>query len=99
MSRIELRPRRNPHKFYYTITCCCCGRFCRPVDTGNRYGTASDTEPPEEVFWCRKCAKKEMSPARIIFNGNSGCWWVKPNFVSVAKSILRNRRKREAAKT
>jgi len=74
--------------------CSECGRFCIPQDSGTMYGSYNDYEPPEDVLLCPRCADRKMAeairaPATIIV----GCWWRKPDYVSVAKSILRHRRK------
>jgi len=75
------------------MRCSECGQFCRPVDSGTFYGHCNDTDPPDPDFFCARCAKRNMdeaikTPERII----SRCWWIKPDYVLVAKSILRNRR-------
>ena len=72
------------------IRCEECGRFCVPVDNGTYYGSVTDLEPPEPSFFCKKCViKKLKEPNKIIVN----CWWLKPNFVSVSKSIARHNKK------
>ena len=73
--------------------CSRCGRFCVPKDEGTYYGSCNDTEPNEPEFFCAHCAQAETAeaiaaPDRVIIN----CWWMKPDFVRVAKSILRHRR-------
>lgn len=77
--------------------CCNCGRFLSyspPVDYGIYYGSYYHMEPPEPSEYCPKCANEMMQ--RAIKNPESvitDCWWIKPNYVSVAKSILRHRRR------
>ena len=73
--------------------CCVCGQFCRPVDVGAYYNFDS-FEEPEDQFFCLSCGKSLLhkavnNPENIII----GCWWLKPNFVRVAKSVLRQRKK------
>jgi hypothetical protein len=79
--------------------CCACGRFHNPhhldSDGGIHYGHSYDLQPPDPTQYCPKCAKEALeeaiqNPESIAIN----CWWIKPNFVSVAKSILRHRRKK-----
>jgi hypothetical protein len=78
--------------------CEVCGRFCRPVDSGNVYGTCRDFEPPDPSFFCQSCYDRELDtakkhPEKVIV----GCWWIKPSFVAVAKSVMRHRRKEATA--
>jgi len=62
----------------WDIRCEICGKFCRPYDRGNYYGSVLDLEPPDVVYFCKPCVEKELrSPEKII----SGCWWIKPNYV------------------
>jgi hypothetical protein len=77
-----------------TIQCSECGQFCQPVDRGTFYGNCLDIDPPDEDFFCKKCYnqkvnKAKYSPEEIIIN----CWWIKPNYVAVTKSIIRHRKK------
>ena len=72
------------------IRCEECGQFCRPADDGVYYGGCLDLEPPDPVYFCRRCVDKYLQdPERVIV----GCWWIKPNFVRAAKSIIRHRSK------
>ena len=74
----------------YDIRCESCGKFCNPADKGTYYGGCMDLEPPDVSFFCKTCVGKKLKePERII----SGCWWLKPSYVSVAKSIIRHRNK------
>ena len=79
--------------FEYThLRCCECGQFI--ADTSAFYGASCDVEPPDEDYYCPRCAAKNMPfarayPERVVI----GCFWVKPDYVSVAKSILRHQRK------
>ena len=71
-----------------------CGRFCEPVDQGVYYGGCEDIEPPDTSYFCARCAEQNMqeaitSPDTVI----SGCWWIKPAYVVVAKALLRHARK------
>lgn len=73
--------------------CSECGRFCHPKDGGVPYGHAYDMEPPDPIEYCPSCADKKMErailePEKII----SGCWWIKPNYVRVARCMLRRKR-------
>jgi len=71
------------------IQCEECGKFCIPYDSGTYYGSVTDIDPPDTSYFCKKCVDKKLKePNRIIIN----CWWLKPNFVSIAKSILRHKR-------
>lgn len=74
----------------YDIVCEECGKFCRPSDKGTYYGSCNDLEPPDVSYFCKKCVDKKLKqPHKIII----GCWWVKPNYVRVAKSIQRHEKK------
>lgn len=74
----------------YDIKCCECGRFCQPFDEGTYYGGFFDLEPPDPCYFCKKCVDKYLqNPESVI----SRCWWLKPNYVRVAKSIQRHRNK------
>jgi hypothetical protein len=71
------------------IQCNNCGKFCRPVDSGVYYGGYLDIEPPDPLYFCKKCVKKELEhPERVIVK----CWWIKPNYVSIVKSINRHKK-------
>lgn len=72
-----------------TERCSICGKFCIPYDSGVQYGSYYDLEPPEEEMFCKQCYDKKIAePKKVII----GCWWIKPNYVSIAKSILRHQR-------
>jgi hypothetical protein len=76
------------------IKCCECGKFCNPVDSGVMYGGAGALVPPDKDCFCNNCYQKKLeiaryNPEQIII----GCWWVKPNYVKIAKSVLRHKRK------
>lgn len=76
------------------FNCSCCGQFCWPHDSGTYYGSYFDLEPPDPEIFCKRCARKLMqgavdNPEKVIV----GCWWIKPDYVRVAKSILRHQRK------
>lgn len=80
-------------KWQFDIRCCECGRFCLPADSGVMYGGCTDMEPPEADYFCPRCAQQLLKKAqRTPESITAGCWWHKPNYVSVAKSILRHRR-------
>lgn len=50
-----------------------CGKFCKP------YGIV-----PEEEYFCEDCVNRRLeNPENMV----TDYWWVKPNHVSVAKSI------------
>jgi hypothetical protein len=73
-----------------TIKCYECGRFCVPHDSGTFYGGCLDLEPPDPVYFCKNCVDKKIKNED---NGMvMGCWWLKPNYISVVKSILRHRK-------
>lgn len=59
------------------IRCDRCGLFCRPADEGTYYGSGNDTEPPDPILWCHRCAEGEYRDAikagRVI-----DCFWRKP---------------------
>jgi hypothetical protein len=77
------------------LKCDVCGKFMdRIYDEGTYYGSPKDCEPPDPVCYCKYCAKINMKvamykPELIVI----GCWWRKPDYVLVAKSILRHRKK------
>ena len=76
--------------------CAECGRFCHIADVGIFYGSCTDMEPPEPEFFCTRCAVRKLNqaiknPTTVSIN----CWWVKPYYVSVAKAVLRHKRKIE----
>ena len=78
----------------YDLKCYHCGQFCIPVDYGIFYGSCCDFEPPDPVYFCKKCFEKQVvkakeNPDKVI----SRCWWVKPYYVIIAKSIRRHRAK------
>lgn len=80
---------------YYQIKCEICGKFCKPYDKGVYYGGCLDLEPPDPVYFCNKCAdSKAKDPQKVIVN----CWWIKPNFVRVAKCINRHRNRQKHEK-
>ena len=82
-------------RYRWDLRCCECGRFINQIaDSGMEYGGSQDVGPPDEDFFCEKCAKKELDiamhkPEEVII----GCWCYKPNYVRVAKSVLRHKRK------
>lgn len=76
------------------INCSNCGKFCIPVNGGAMYGESCDFEPPEPEEYCPACSDMLMKgaishPECVIF----GCWCYKPDYVRVAKSILRHRKR------
>lgn len=70
-----------------TIRCEECGKFCVPANSGTYYGGVLDIEPPDPVFFCQKCVYKFLTNTDKIIEG---CWWIKPEFISIKNSILRN---------
>lgn len=89
------RPGMTRTRNHSSGNCSDCGRFCRPGDVGVYYGDPRDLEPPDETVWCERCAMTRIEQAKnrpesIVV----GCWWVKPDFVSVARAIVRHRRRR-----
>jgi len=73
----------------YDIKCYYCGRFCKPHDTGTYYGSTLDMEPPDPLFFCKKCVDKELQhPEKVIV----GCWWIKPFFVYEAQKLIENKK-------
>lgn len=79
----------------WNLRCDICGRFINHVaDIGCMYGNSESVDPPDDTFFCDRCAEKEMQeaithPENVIVR----CWLGKPNYVRVAKSILRHKRK------
>ena len=78
----------------YDLRCSECGRFCKPVDRGIYYGECTSTEPYDPELFCQSCYDKNMleaktTPEKVIIK----CWWMKPDFISVAKSVLRHRKR------
>jgi len=48
----------------------------------------------QQMYFCKNCfndliAKAKDQPEKIPIR----CWWIKPQYVSVAKAIMRHRRK------
>jgi len=86
--------------YRWDIRCCECGQFipCFGGDQGVMHGGYSDYEPPPAQFFCDMCAEQRMW--YLVKRGNvwEG-WWTPPDYVTVAKSILRHRRKRTARGT
>ena len=81
-------------RWYYDIRCSICGRFCKPADDGVMHGSSYDWDPPDPEYFCKNCfndliAKAKDQPEKIPIS----CWWIKPQYVSVAKAIMRHRRK------
>ena len=82
-------------RYRWELRCDVCGRFINHIaDCGTFWGNSENSDPPDETFFCEKCAKKELDiamhkPEEVIV----GCWWLKPDYVHVAKSVLRHKRK------
>lgn len=73
-------------KWNARVKCHDCGKFCKVYDRGTMYGGTLDMEPPDEIFWCKKCYDKQVSePEKVI----KGCWWCKPRFVTFAEEVMR----------
>ena len=76
-----------------TERCCECGRFVSFWDDqGVPYGGYNDYEPPPSQYFCKECARRcalRLADGGSVWEG----WWVKPAYISVAKSIIRHRRK------
>lgn len=65
---------------FFDNRCDYCGKFCKPADRGVYYGYSTDLDPPDETVFCQKCVDKQLkNPKNVI----TGCWWIKPNFVTV----------------
>ena len=84
-------------ELWWQPRCCVCGRFVSyDADSGTMYGSSTSLEPPEDDYFCPRCAQKEtdwyVSMGRIL-----RCWWIKPACVRVASSILRHRRRHPQA--
>jgi hypothetical protein len=48
----------------FNLRCVRCGRFlARPADCAVPWGGPLDSEPPEEVYWCARCARQEERAA------------------------------------
>jgi len=74
--------------------CCECGRFVSytAADCGTMYGNSTRLEPPAADFFCKSCAAENI--AKAVARGSTiDCWWIKPAWVRIAKSILRHRHK------
>ena len=63
----------------YSIKCDTCGRFCIPHDSGTYFGGVLDEDPPDPVFFCKKCSRIEAQKPKI------NCWWIPPKFMKVNK--------------
>ena len=79
-------------RWQWDIRCCDCGRFCVPADSGTPYGSCQDLEPPETLFFCPRCAERHLNEAQTTPEKVNITWWRPPNYVDVAKSVLRHRR-------
>ena len=57
--------------------CDYCGKFCSwvGIDSYTPFGTAVDTEPPDEVFMCCKCSQTETRRMVQLGYVLSGEWW------------------------
>ena len=80
-------------RWHYDIRCCECGRFVKSTaDRGAAWGNSYMMEPPDEEWFCEECAQRNIDSflrmGRVL-----RAWWIPPNFVAVAKSILRHGRK------
>ena len=81
---------------YKILNCKCesCGQFCIPYDQGKYYGSTLDLDEPEYVYYCRICVDKiiqnylDTDTFPII-----KCWWIRPNYISICKSIRRHHEK------
>lgn len=72
------------------MKCSECGKFCKSVDSGTYFGSVLDLEPPDPDYFCQECVNKKIEePYSVI----SQCWWIKPNYVYIAKSIIRHYKK------
>lgn len=40
-----------------SMKCSECGKFCKPYDRGVPFGGESDLDPPDDDFYCEKCAR------------------------------------------
>lgn len=76
----------------YDIRCEGCGKFCKPVDRGTYYGSYADFEPLDPSYFCKDCVDKKIEDPFSTKLGIS-CWWIRPNYIAVIKSILRHERK------
>ena len=80
----------------WDLRCCQCGRFINHVgDSSAFHGGSTDIEPPDDDFYCDKCAAYNMSwaiahPAEVV--STCQAFWHKPSHVAVAKSILRHKK-------
>jgi hypothetical protein len=68
------------------MRCSSCGRFCRPADRGIPFGGPTDLEPPDEQFWCRRCARSEE--LRCLKTEWVPLYWVKPRWTRKAARRL-----------
>lgn len=79
------------HPYSYPRKCCDCGKFCLPADSSTSFGSSLDLEPPEPEYYCKKCVKRYIDQ---YINCDEmpimGCYWHRPNFIAVCKSIRRH---------
>ncbi len=77
----------NQDPIYYK--CSRCGKFCSPktAEFHTSYGSAWDTEPPDEECTCSKCVEIEIAEAieaRCLLD----CYWIKPPWYAKTAKII-----------
>lgn len=81
---------------YKILNCKCesCGQFCIPYDRGRYYGSTLDLDEPEYVYYCYTCVDQIIEDC--LYNRSNPiiqCWWIRPNYIAICKSINRKRRR------
>lgn len=73
--------------------CSRCGRFISyAADSGIRYGSYGDLEPPDPQDFCQHCADELMDTAKTTpEKATSGGWWMKPTYVHEAEKLMRHK--------
>ena len=60
--------------------CCKCGRFVGwDADSGAYWGSSQDPEPPDPIYFCKRCAEKLKLEA-IQKGYTLNCYWCKPKW-------------------
>ena len=72
---------------YATLpNCCRCGRFCVPVDQSTNFGHTGDLEPPDDEYYCKRCARREENDA--VKTGRVPSFWRNPSWAYRAAKRL-----------
>ena len=77
------------HHWEDSVTrCCVCGRFVKwNADSSTYFGGATDLEPPDPLFYCHRCAKREEQ-LTVVRGYVCNCHWIKPDWERRAAKSL-----------